>query len=180
MKFLITQFYILLGRTMLISASQASVSDRIQYFIDAVIKTAPVAYILSMFTFWVPGNELFSQFISYILLINAGVGAVYHYKNGTFRFNLFIWRNIGMACIVVVGYTVLEMFRHTAGDNFAGDIFKILIQTSTLIYPASKIFKNFYILSKGKFPPEFLMSRLYDFEKNGDLEQFFKTKIDKK
>jgi hypothetical protein len=70
---------------------------------------------------------------------------------------------------------MLEMLRYTAGDNLAGEIFRILIQTTTLLYPTSKVLKNVFIITKGKYPPKFLMDRLYNFEKNGDLNDFFKT-----
>ena len=78
-----------------------------------------------------------------------------------------------MTFIVIIGYVMLEMLRYTAGDNLAGEIFRILIQISTLLFPISKVLKNIFILSKGKYPPKFFMQRLYNFEKTGDLKDLF-------
>ena len=75
---------------------------------------------------------------------------------------------------------LLEMLRYTAGDNIAGEIFRVTIQIITLLYPTSKVLKNVYIITDGKYPPEFLMNKLYNFEKNGDLNGFFKTKGNEK
>src|SRR5690606_16330533 len=89
-----------------------------------------------------------------------------------------IFKNIEMACVVIVVYIMLEMLRYTAGDNIAGEAFKILIQITTLLYPTSKVLKNVHIITSGRYPPKFIMRRLYNFEKNGDLSDFFNNKDD--
>ncbi len=83
-----------------------------------------------------------------------------------------------MWIILVLVYGLLEMLRITAGNNFVGEGFKVLIQVMTLLYPISKALKNIYILSNKKFPPSFIMDKIYTFEKNGDLNNLFQ--IDKK
>lgn len=174
----VVQLYIktLFARIVLIGDPNVEISDRCSYFLNSVIKLAPIAYFLSIIQWWFSENKQFGEFMCIMLILNMCVGVVYHLKSNTFCFKDFLWKNIGMALIVVCGYTTLEMLRYTAGDNFAGEAFKILIQLTTLLYPGSKILKNLFILSNGKFPPEFIMTRLYDFEKNGDLGEFFKTK----
>lgn len=52
----------------------------------------------------------------------------------------------------------------------------ITLQVATAIYPASKCLKNCYVLSNGKFPPEWLMNKVYNFEKTGNLKDFVKNK----
>lgn len=81
-----------------------------------------------------------------------------------------------MGFVVSAIYIMLEMLRYTAGDNLAGEIFRVMIQVVALLYPTSKVFKNVYIITEGKYPPEFIMQRLYNFEKNGDLSKFFQSK----
>lgn len=81
-----------------------------------------------------------------------------------------------MAAVIVGVYIMLDMLRYTAGNNIAGEIFKVLIQVTTLLYPTSKVLKNIFIMTGGKYPPKFLMDKLYNFEKSGDLSEFFKTK----
>ena len=80
-----------------------------------------------------------------------------------------------MGFVIVCSYIMLEMLRYTAGSNIAGETFRVIIQTLTLLYPTSKVMKNLFLISSGKFPPEFLMKKLYNFEKSGDLTAFFST-----
>jgi len=43
----------------------------------------------------------------------------------------------------------------------------------TLLYPVSKAVKHIFILSKGKYPPQWIIAALYQYEKNGKLKDFF-------
>lgn len=43
----------------------------------------------------------------------------------------------------------------------------------SLLYPVKDIVKNVFVLSKGKFPPEFFMRTLYNYEKSGKLREFY-------
>lgn len=78
-----------------------------------------------------------------------------------------------MWAVLIPVYTLLEMLRLTAGDNMIGEGFKVVIQITTLLYPISKALKNFYILSNKQFPPQFIMNKIYNFEKTGDIKEFF-------
>ena len=78
-----------------------------------------------------------------------------------------------MTTILFLAYTMLEMLRRTIGDNFISEGFGIIIQISTLLYPTSKALKNLFILSNKQFPPAFIMERLYNFEKTGNLKDLF-------
>ena len=68
---------------------------------------------------------------------------------------------------------MLEMMRLTVPKSIVTDYFGALIQITTLLYPISKILKNIYFLSGEKHPPKFIMDRLYNFEKNGNLKKLF-------
>lgn len=163
-----------LARLILISGPNVDFLDKIQYAIGVITRLAPVAYALSLIKWWFEENEQFGTFMCIMLIINMGVGVAFHLISRTFKIKEFIWKNIGMASVVIVGYMTLEMLRYTAGDNLAGELFRVLIQITTLLYPGSKILKNLFVMSNGKFPPEFIMNKLYNFEKNGNLEEFFK------
>lgn len=154
----------------------SSFRERFQLLGGVVLKLAPIAYLMDMVNWWFTENKQFGTFICLALLVNMVVGAVRHLKSKTFDFKLFFARNCMMIFVVCMVYIMLEMLRYTAGANIVGEVFKVLIQVTTLIYPTSKVFKNCYILSNGKYPPEFIMNRLYNFEKNGDLNDLFKTK----
>lgn len=162
----------------LLAAPEITIQDRIHYFLSTLARFAPIAFVLDLVSWWFTENQQFGTFMCIALILNMFVGAVYHFKSGTFDFPSFLGRNALMIFIVSSVYVMLEMLRYTAGDNVIGEVFRVLIQITALMYPTSKIFKNCYILSNGKYPPEFIMQKLYNFEKNGDLNEFFKTKKD--
>lgn len=165
--------------TLILSADHtSSIKGRLQYAGEVLLKLAPLAYILDLMNWWFTDNKQFGTFICIAILVNMVVGAVKHLKYKSFNFHLFFARNCMMIFVVCMVYVMLEMLRYTAGSNIVGEIFKVLIQVTTLMYPTSKVFKNCYILSNGKYPPEFIMQRLYNFEKHGDLQDLFKTKKD--
>lgn len=167
----------LIAQIMLISdTDNVGWLDRVKYGWNVFIHIAPVAFVLDLVNWWFAENQQFGNFMCAALIINMIVGAVMHLKNKSFSFKLFLYKNLEMGFSVVVVYVMLEMLRYTAGANFAGEIFRVSIQIMTLLYPASKVAKNIFILTKGKYPPEFLMKRLYNFEKNGDLANLFGAK----
>lgn len=165
--------YKVLARFILLSDDSISILERLKYVFLTIASFAPVAYALDFFDLWIKDNNQFGFFVSLSLLLNAIVGAVAHLHARTFCFKIFLLGNIMMAFIVVCGALTLEMLRMTIGDNAIGDGFRILLQVTTLIYPCSKIMKNIFILSGGKFPPEYMMRKIYNFEKNGDLNSLF-------
>lgn len=160
---------------LLANGKSISISDWFRYAWNAFIHFGPVAFLLSVCGWWFADNKQFGTFICAALIVNVFVGGIRHFKDGSFKWKLFIWRNLELAFVISVVYMMMEMLRYTVGNNIAGDAFKVLIQVMTLLYPISKVLKNIFILSKGKFPPEFLMKRIYDFEKNGDLKNLFST-----
>lgn len=170
----------LLAQVMLLADyDNVGVGDRIKYIWNAILHFAPIAIVLDLFSWWFKENHQFGTFMCIALIINLVIGAYMHKKSGTFCFKQFIVKNVELAFIITITYLMLEMLRYTAGDNLAGEIFKVLIQVMTLLYPTSKVLKNIFIISKGKYPPEFIMRKLYNFEKNGDLEKLFSTtKVD--
>lgn len=174
---LIKSFFITkpVSNLILLVSPKIDMSDRIRYLFESLLHFAPIVFILDQVKWWVSENEQFAKFMWLILTINMVVGIIFHIKNNSFSWAQFLLQNSLMAFVVGVVYIVLETFRYTAGDNLAGEIFRVFIQTLTLFYPGSKILKNIFIMTNGQYPPEFMMRKLYNFEKNGDLSAFFST-----
>lgn len=168
----------IIARLILVSDVSPTIWDRAKYIWSIFIHFAPVAFALDLVDWWFTENRQFGTFMCIALLMNLGVGAWAHIRGGTFCFKHMIVRNVEMGIVVIVGYTMLEMLRYTAGDNFAGELFRISIQVMTLMFPTSKVLKNIFIISNGKYPPEFIMKKMYNFEKNGDLSKLFGNKMD--
>lgn len=161
----------------LFTSSLPNTSEKLGYLTKVLLAFTPIAYILNQLGLWFDNNEVFFRAIIFSLFANVIMGAWYHYKNGTFRWNEFFIKNIKMWVIILMVYPLLESFAAIAGENYVGQGFKIIMQISTLLYPASKVLKNSFIISNGTLPPEFMMKALYNFEKSGDLRHFnFKDK----
>lgn len=165
----------LFARVVLLADATPSFDDKVKYLGISVLQLSPIAFALDWFNLWIQDNRQFGFFMCLSLIINMIVGVWYHLEKGTFEFKKFLLKNVQMGFVIVIVYTMLEMLRYTAGDNLAGEIFKVMIQITTLLYPTSKVMKNIYILTDGRHPPRFIMKRLYNFEKHGDMEGLFKT-----
>lgn len=154
---------------MLLAADKPTVLDRIQYILKLIAGFAPVAAFLDFFGVWFTDNQEFFTGMILAFLANMGFGAWYHKKLRTFKWSEFFMKNIKMWCIVLLIYPLLEVIGRVAGDNLVGEMFKVTIQIATLLYPISKAVKNGYILSNKKYPPAFIMERIYQFEKHGNV-----------
>lgn len=167
----------LIAQILLIADSDnPNISERLKYAWNAIWHFAPIAFVLDLANWWFKENSQFGSFMCIALVVNMLVGAYMHKQSGTFTFKLFLFKNIEIALVICTTYIMLEMIRYTAGNNLAGEVFRVLIQVMTLLYPVSKVLKNLFIITKGKYPPEFIMRKLYNFEKNGDLDSLFSTK----
>lgn len=157
----------------LLTQDGVSFADRLRYILNALLSITPVAFVLAGLQSWFETNNQFADFFLITLIINLTIGAWRHFKTGTFSIIQFLLKNAMMAIILSLVYIALEMLHIVVGANIAGEAFGTLIQVMTLLYPISKIVKSAFILSNGRYPPEFLMRKLYSFERNGDLSKFF-------
>jgi hypothetical protein len=166
--------------SMILSASnELKPMDHLQYIGKLILTFAPIAYFLDTLGVWFDKNTQFFSFLMYSLLINVVVGIWYHHKAKTFSWNDFFIKNIKMWFIILLAYPPLEFLRLSAGDNAIADVFKIAIQIATLLLPISKVMKNIYILSNKQYPPAWLMERLYNFERSGNVEELMGGEKDK-
>ena len=147
--------------------------DRVYYFFLAFFKSIPLLRLYSYFSLWREKNEFFFAGIGFILFLNMTVGAIYHAKAGSFSIKEFIGGNIMILLVVSVVYISLSVLSIPLNDTEMGKIFQSVLQFMTLMYPVSKIVKNIFILTKGKYPPKFVMKALYNYEREGKLKDFF-------
>jgi hypothetical protein len=158
----------------LIADNNPTFLEKLKYFTTIMCTFAPIAYCLDGMSFWFSTNKQFASFVLLAIIINIVVGAAFHWRNRTFSQELFLVRNAVMVSVLIISYTLLEMLHITIGKNIFSESFRTLIQISTLLYPISKTFKNLYILSNKQFPPEWIMERLYNFEKTGNIDTIVK------
>ena len=149
------------------------IRDRIYYFFIAFFKSIPLLMLYSYFTVWKEKNELFFVVISFILFLNMVVGATYHAKAGSFDIKQFLYGNISVMLVISVVYISLSVLSIPLNESEMGKMFQSVLQFMTLMYPVSKIVKNVFVLTGGKYPPQFIMKALYNYEREGKLKDFF-------
>lgn len=167
-----------LAHLILINYEKVSSGDKIEYASQLAYKFAPMAIFLNFIGLWWHDNHQFGMFMMGAMLINLVIGVFFHHRNKSLDIKEMLVKSGEMSVIVIATYTILEMIRYTLGDNMLSEAFRATIQVATILYPGSKIFKNCYLLSNGKFPPKFVMENIYNFEKNGDLRRFINFKKD--
>ena len=147
--------------------------DRVYYFFIAFFKSIPLLMLYSYFSVWKEKNELFFAGISFILFLNMVVGATYHAKAGSFDIKQFLYGNISVMLVISVVYISLSVLSIPLNESEMGKMFQSVLQFMTLMYPVSKIVKNIFVLTGGKYPPQFVMKALYNYEREGKLKDFF-------
>jgi hypothetical protein len=162
-----------LSKIALLADNQPSFLEKLKYFGLVISTLAPIVWLTEVISGWYIENQRGASFIIFCIIANLFIGAWFHHKMRTFSWEQLIKKNTLIVSVLVPSYIMLEMLRITAGENLAADSFRIIIQLSSLIYPISKSLKNLYILSNKQFPPAFIMERLYNFEKTGNLKDLF-------
>jgi hypothetical protein len=163
----------LLYSVILLTSDRPTLVEKLGYWFKLLIASAPMVWILNRLHIWFETNSEFISFVLLALLVNMGVGLKYHHKMGTFSWREFFRKNISMFASVLVVYVLLDMLRIIAGNNAIGDGFKVVVQLTTIVYPISKSLKNIYILNNKTFPPSFIMDKIYNFERNGNIRDLF-------
>lgn len=147
--------------------------DRLSYLFEVILKSAPIIFIYGIVDTWYGNNKLFAIALSTALLLNFLVGARYHWIKGSFNLGKMLWKNLEMLIVVVGVYLLLGVLSYPLSESIVGTTFKMSIEFITILYPASKALRNFFILTGGKHPPKFIIQALYQYEKEGKLKEFF-------
>lgn len=155
------------------SKAKISWSDRLEYFLEVILKSAPFLFLYGFLSEWYEENELFAIAISTALLANFFIGARFHWSKGTFDLGTMLWKNLEMLVVVTGVYLLLGALSTPLGESVAGLAFKKTIEFITILYPVSKALRNVFILTGGKYPPKFVIQALYQYEKDGKLKDFF-------
>src|SRR5690554_1427067 len=93
----------------LLFSSKAKISwhDRLEYFLEVALKSAPLLFLYGFISEWYEDNELFAIAISTALLANLLIGARFHWIKGTFDLGKMLWKNLEMLVVVAGVYLLL-------------------------------------------------------------------------
>lgn len=159
----------------LISHNDLDWTEKLWYWFKSSFFWGVCAFILAALNIWYLEHSTFSHFVIAFIIVNAGLGAYVHwFKIRDFDLMKFFNRTALIIFSMIGVYFVLEGLATVAGENPATDYFRATFQIMTLLLPGSKILKNFHILTDGDYPPGYIMKRIYDFNKNGDLKTLLK------
>lgn len=147
--------------------------DRIYYFFVIFFKSVPLLLLYSYFSYENETNGLFYAGIGTTLFLDMVVGAWYHFKKGDFSFTELFRATILKIVLIAIVYISLSILSIPLSESMGGEMFRNTIMLFTLLYPVKDIVKNAFVLSNGKFPPEFVIKALYNYEKSGKLKEFF-------
>lgn len=152
-------------------------TERLKAFGKAYLfAIGPISFVAGVLSLWYEENETFTLFAVGFVGMNAVVGAIVHLINKRFHWETFFIKTLKMVAIISGVYFVLEGIISPLGINPVTSGFKAAFQVATLLYPGSKILKNFFIWSDGEHPPKYIMERIYNFQENGDLKAFLGEK----
>ncbi|WP_454986286.1 hypothetical protein [Capnocytophaga bilenii] len=147
--------------------------DRVYYFFIAFFKSVPLLLLYAYFSTDREQNAIFYASIGMVLLLDMLAGAWYHFKKGDFDFVDLFKGTITKMLLVAIAFISLSILNIPLSRTDVGRAFEITIQMISLLYPVKDIVKNLFVLSNGKFPPEFFMKALYNYEKSGKLREFY-------
>lgn len=147
-------------------------ADRLTNFSKALLIIGPFAFLIEKLGDWYVTNEAFTHGNMVLIGLNAILGGIMHFRKGEFAWSTLLIKTVKMTGLSLTVYTVLEIVISQGGDYGLITGFRAALQVGTLLYPGTKILKNVYILSQGEYPPTWIMKKVYNFQENGDLNQF--------
>ena len=150
--------------------------ERVKYYCKGVSAFVAGSFIIGAITDWYADEKLFTAGLTFIVFANAAFGGFVHWKKlGDFDWEDLLKKTITMIVVVWLSYVVFEIIISAARPEVVASGFRSALQVATLAYPGAKILKNIHIYSNGEHPPQWIMKKLYNFEKNGDLKAFLET-----
>lgn len=166
-------FKYLLIKILQFGDSGATMLEKAENFSKTGVPIGIISFIIASLTNWYIEYQGFTILVVSFVFINASIGGVMHWKKlGDFSWEQLLLKTSIMILVIALTYFVLEGIISTAGGGNIVNAFRASCQVATLLYPGMKIIKSMFILSNGEHPPQWLMERLYNFKKNGDLKQF--------
>ena len=146
--------------------------ERIGFFIESFFKLAPIAFIVNSAFNWHNEHQVFLKGLYVILFINAVFGVLTHRKLKTLDIGEFAKSTLITVVVVFGVYFSLDQMNNSIPDGLLSVGFSSSVQILTLLFPIAKIMRNSFILTNGKFPPEFLIQKLYNYERDGNIKSF--------
>lgn len=176
MQFLKALFYKAYFALALLFDDNLPTDDRLANFIKAIFAFGPLVFLLEQLNIWFDSHQGFVIGALVLIILNMIFGGMVHNRKKQFSWKTLLKKTNEMMIILILSYFTLEVIMSVAGTSDIVTVFRITIQVTTLLYPGSKILKNIFIFSKGEYPPEWLMKKIYNFQENGDLNELLKSK----
>lgn len=146
--------------------------ERVFFFVESFFKLAPIAFLINSAFNWHNEHEAFLYGLYGIMAVNAFIGVLTHRKLKTLDVGEFAKSTLITIVVVFGVYFSLDQMNNSIPDGLLSVGFSSSVQILTLLFPIAKIMRNSFILTNGKFPPEFLIEKLYNYERDGNIKEF--------
>ena len=144
------------------------------------IMLSPVVYIFDFVRDFLIPEKYFFQTVIFLCLADAGMGILKSIKLRRFSMLLLV---VGLATKLGVSYVVVQIFQALSSPQEfinspdARNYFVLTWKLLVMFYPALSAFNNIFYVSNKKFPPLWLMMRMQNFNKDGDIEKLIGKQI---
>ena len=155
--------------------SELTWPERLYSFYRSAILFGPLAFIMAVINDWFFSNQRFFTGVIILVIANMVFGGWMHWKKKSFKTKALLDKTSEMIISLSLIYIGLEMIISHIDYVEISHGFRMALQVTSLVYPFGKIAKNVFILTKGKYPPRWIMMKLFNFEQNGDLSEFLKN-----
>ena len=141
-------------------------------FVLALFAT-PIGFVLEGVAQWYELNIAYVLFVFGAVVIDHVLGSCVHafiFRDFSIKQNLK-GLLIKSSLVVVVYFLGMGIVNIVGEENVVTAYFNVVLRLMVFLYPATSALKNCSIVTKGKFPPVGLMSRLNKFGSNLNLSE---------
>lgn len=139
---------------------------------------SPLPYILERVLDWTIENSTYILFVFGAIIIDHILGTIIHLfikYDFTIKKNL-IGLLVKVGLVLAVGFMFEGINAIVRESNILKDYLIICLRLLVFLYPAGSALANSSILTKGKFPPQGILSKINCFQKDLDVKRFYENK----
>jgi hypothetical protein len=126
---------------------------------------------------WVNGNIDYIRIALGIVIVDHALGSLVHsriYKNDWDWKKNITGFGIKISMVVAFGFIMEGLAHITIADDFIYKYIKMTGRILVCLYPGMSALRNIKIITYGRFPPDALIGKLENFNRDLDLEKLKK------
>ena len=155
----------------LIIIHKGTAAAKIKSALALAIGTSPIAYVVEKILAWSLENSAYIVFVLVAIAIDHLLGSYLHLMvKRDFLMGENVKGLIKKIALAVAMGVLFEGINHIVKEaSFIKDYLIIVLRLAVFLYPAGSAFMNCAVITKGKFPPIGLISKIKKFNEGLDL-----------